>query len=111
MLLRTFTQRVKWEGRTQQARTLPPNNLRCNLIIDKTMKSVKNVSVYKLHRSGINVISYEDDATLTAENEDNLQRLVSEFNNRAQSFNMKISTTKTKLFTTEAETIRCKIVV
>ena len=51
----------------------------------------------------------EDDAALIAESEDDLQKLLHEFNTTAKSFNMIISPTKTKCMTTSKTPIRCKL--
>ena len=45
------------------------------------------------------------------ESEDDLQRLLSQFNKTAKKFNMVISVTKTKSMTTSKTSIRCKLVV
>ncbi|XP_043496141.1 uncharacterized protein LOC122520182 [Polistes fuscatus] len=50
---------------------------------------------------------HADDAVLIAENEDDLQRLLHEFNTIAQSLGMLISTSKTKCMTTSKIPLRC----
>ncbi|XP_043494653.1 uncharacterized protein LOC122519338 [Polistes fuscatus] len=59
----------------------------------------------------LKITCYADDAVLIAENEDDLQRLLHEFNTIAQSLGMVISTSKTKCMTTSKIPLRCKLVV
>ena len=54
---------------------------------------------------------FRSDAVLVAESEDDLQRLLYQFNKTATKFNMVISAAKTKSMTTSKTPIRCKLVV
>ena len=57
------------------------------------------------------ILCYADDAVLIAESEDNLQRMLFEFNQTANKYNMSISIPKTKSMTISKEPIRCKLVL
>ena len=60
-------------------------------------------------QSTVNVICYADDAVLVAESEDDLQRLLHQFNICAKPYNMEISATKTKSMVIAKNPIRCKL--
>ena len=55
------------------------------------------------------IVCYADDAVLIAKNEDDLQRMLFEFNKAATKYNMSISIPKTKSMTISKEPIRCKL--
>ena len=66
---------------------------------------------YRLGRSVFNIICYADDLTLVAENENDLWRLVYNFNNVCQKYNLKIAEEKTKSIKISHDPLRCKIVI
>ena len=59
----------------------------------------------------INILCYADDVVLVAENEDDLHRLLHQFNLEAKSFDMVISASKSKYITTSKTPLRCKLKV
>lgn len=82
-----------------------------NLIMDEIINSVKNLKGYKMGNNEIKIACYADDVVLFAEEEDDLQRLLFQFNKTAKKYNMLISTSKTKSMTFSKEPIRCKLVI
>lgn len=80
-----------------------------NLIMDRIIKDVAPKAGYQMGRHSVNIICYADDVTLIANNEDDLQRLVHQFNISAKRYNMQISKQKTKCMVISKEPIRCKI--
>lgn len=75
-------------------------------IIDKT--KITNAG-YRLGNRKVNILCYADDALLMAENEDELQRLLFNFNKAAKEYNMEISIPKTKSMVISRTQIRCKL--
>ncbi|GJQ86042.1 hypothetical protein Trydic_g10612 [Trypoxylus dichotomus] len=68
-----------------------------NLIMDKIIKSVKEVSEgYRMRQESIKVLCCTDDAIIMADNEDDLQRLLYQFQTKAESLNMQISMEETE---------------
>jgi len=59
-------------------------------------------------RKEIKIICYADDATLVADNEDDLQRMLIKFAEACRTFELKISTNKTKTMTIYKKPLRCK---
>ncbi|XP_044750499.1 uncharacterized protein LOC123310880 [Coccinella septempunctata] len=59
----------------------------------------------------LNIMCYADYAFLTAESEDDLQRLVYEFKKAAEELNMIVSCEKSMTMVVAKELIRCKIVI
>ena len=55
------------------------------------------------------ILCYADDAVLIAKSEDNRQRMLFEFNQTANKYNMSISIPKTKSMTISKKPIRCKL--
>ena len=82
-----------------------------NIIMDEIIKKVSKLRGYKMGEKKINILCYADDAVLVAENEDDLQRLLHQFNLVAKSFNMVISASKSKCMTTSKTPLRCKLEV
>ncbi|KAK9887098.1 hypothetical protein WA026_020042 [Henosepilachna vigintioctopunctata] len=79
--------------------------------MDEIIKKVRGMRGYKMGDKEISILCYADDAVLIAENEDDLQRLLHQFNLTAKSFNMIISASKTKCMTTSKTPLRCKLEV
>jgi Reverse transcriptase (RNA-dependent DNA polymerase) len=70
-----------------------------NLIMDEIILQVKNLNRgYRMGEEIISIVCYADDAILIAESEDDLQRLLYQFNITARKFNMIISPNKTKVW-------------
>lgn len=83
-----------------------------NLIMDEIIKEVKTAREgVKLGRKGIKIVCYADDAVITSEDEDDLQRMLYKFETTAKKFNMIISVQKTESLTIFKETRRCKLAV
>ena len=61
-----------------------------NIIMDEIIKKVSKLRGYKMREKKINILC-ADNAVLVAENEDDLQRLLHQFNLVAKLFNMVIS--------------------
>lgn len=59
----------------------------------------------------IPILCYTDDAFVIAENEDDLQRLLQQFNTISKTYNITTSINKTKCRTTSKRLIRCRIVI
>jgi hypothetical protein len=59
----------------------------------------------------LNIICYADNAVLSADSENNLQRLLHQFMLSCQNYHMKISasTSKTEDLTVHKEQLRCKL--
>ena len=56
----------------------------------------------------IKILYYADDEVLIAVSEDELQRVLHQFNTIAKKFKMNISVTKTRAMTTSKTPLRCK---
>lgn len=82
-----------------------------NIIMDKLIESMDNFRGYKIGNSQIRAVCFADDAVLLANTEDDLQRLLYNFTNIAKTYNMEVSTAKTKSMVIAKEPIRCKLVV
>lgn len=80
-----------------------------NIILDEIIKQVKTKRGYRMGNREIQILCYADDTVLIAEDEDDLQRLLHQFNITAKKFNMKISAEKTKSVVISKEPIRCKL--
>ena len=68
--------------------------------MDEIIKLVRKLKGYKMGNKEVRILCYADDVVLVAESEDDLQRLLHQFNKTAKKFNMVISTAKTKSMTT-----------
>jgi hypothetical protein len=79
----------------RQGESLSP--LLFNIIMDGLIKSVSNNKGFKMGDSEIKIICYADDAVLLSDNEDDLQRMLFNFNKAAKAFNMKIANEKNKI--------------
>jgi hypothetical protein len=65
---------------------------------------------FKMGNSEIKIICYADDAVLLSDNEDDLQRILFNFNKAAKNFNMEIANEKTKSMIIAKIPLRCKLV-
>lgn len=105
-----LSQPIKYETGIRQRDSLSP--LIFNLIMmDEIIKNVRKRRGYKMGEKEIKIICYADDAIITTENEDDLQRLIKEFEDTAFIYNMVISTEKTKSIVISTELRHCKLVV
>jgi len=59
----------------------------------------------------VNIVCYADDVTLIADNEDDLQRLLTRFSQSCTKFDLKISSKKTKSLIISKEPLHCKLQV
>lgn len=66
---------------------------------------------YRFSTKDIKMMCYADDAILISDNEDDLQRMAHAFKLAAKKYNMKISTSKTKVLVVARKPKRCKIVI
>jgi hypothetical protein len=64
---------------------------------------------FKMGHSEIKIICYADDAVLLSDNEDDLQRILFNFNKAAKNVNMEIANEKTKSMIIVKISLRCKI--
>ena len=69
----------------QQGDSLSPALL--SLIMDEIISKVRSLNGYKMGTGKINITCYADDAALVAESEDDLQRLLHQFNISAKKMN------------------------
>ena len=68
--------------------------------MDRIINQVKGVGRgYRMGQTEFKILCSADDAVLIAETEDNLQRMLLEFNQTATKYNMSISIAKTKSVT------------
>ncbi|GJQ78450.1 hypothetical protein Trydic_g11569 [Trypoxylus dichotomus] len=63
---------------------------------------------YRIGQQSIKILCYTDDEILMAHNEDDLQRLLYQFQTNAESLNMQISMEKIESWVIAKEPIRCK---
>jgi hypothetical protein len=83
-----------------------------NTIMDQIISTTKETPAgYKIGNTKLHCICYADDATLIADTEDGLQRMVHAFELKSKEYNMKISTTKTKCMVVSKIPLRAKIVI
>jgi hypothetical protein len=80
-----------------------------NLIIDKIISNLPQELGYRTWNNPIHTLCYADDAVLTADSEDNLQTVLPQFNQMAESLNMEISLGKTKSLTISRHHIKCEV--
>ena len=64
---------------------------------------------YRIGQTEFKIMCYADDAVLITQSENNLQRMLFEFNQTANKYNMNISIPKTKSMTISKEPIRGKL--
>jgi len=81
-----------------------------NVIMDKIIEAVKRKPGYQLGSLNIQIVCYADDAVLIADSEDKLQELLNQFCDAAKTYNMAVSTSKTKTLTIAKEPVQCKLV-
>ena len=65
---------------------------------------------YQLGSLNIQIACYADDAVLIADSEDKLKELLNKFCTTAKTYNMAVSTSKTKTLTAK-EPVLCKLVI
>lgn len=82
-----------------------------NLVMDEIISSVKSVARGYNMGTEVKIVCYADDAVLISDNEDDLQRLLFNFEKVAGEYNMRISAEKTKSLTISREPLRCKLAV
>jgi hypothetical protein len=74
-------------------------------VLDKIIESVKRKPGYKLGCLNIQIVCYADDAVLIDDSEDKLQELLNQFYITAKTYNMTVSTFKTKIVTLAKEPV------
>ena len=77
--------------------------------MDKIVSYMKHLQGYRMGSEEINIVWYADDIALIADTEDDLQRLLYNFQLSCLKFNMKISIHKTKAMTVSKEPLCCKL--
>ena len=82
-----------------------------NTVMDKIIELVKRDPGYQLGSLNIQIVCYADDAVLIADSEDKLQELINKFCITAKTYNMAVSTSKTKTLTIAKEPVQCKLVI
>jgi len=80
-----------------------------NLIMDKIIENLPKELGYRMGNDLIHIICYADDAVLIADSEENLQTLLSRFDQIAERLNMEISISKTKSLTISRNYTKCKV--
>ena len=70
---------------------------------DKIVSYVEHLHGYRMESEEINILCYADDIALTADTEDDLQKLLCNFHLSCLKFNMKILIHKTKAMTISKE--------
>ena len=80
-----------------------------NLIMDKIIENLPKELGYRMGNDPIQIICYADDAVLTADSEENLQTLLSRFDQMAERLNMEISLSKTKSLTISRNYTKCEV--
>jgi hypothetical protein len=85
-----------------------------NIFIDEVIRQWQDVLIkdFKIGNTVLNTILFVDNQDIFSESEAGLQRAVNRLENKANGFNMRISTMKTKTMAFQGKNhIRCKIVV
>lgn len=77
--------------------------------MDRVIDNFPRNTGYKMGNTCFKVVCYADDAALIAESEDELQRLLHAFDQKAIRDNMEIKAEKTKCMAIAKEPIRCKV--
>ena len=72
----------------RQGDSLSP--LLLNIVMNEIIKDLRDLQGYPLRDENVNIVCYADDATLTADNEDDLQRLLTRFSQSCRKFDLKI---------------------
>lgn len=104
------TRRLPMQTGIRQGDSLSP--ILFNLIMDELITEVKKVGKgYSLGDKELKIICYADDAVLVSEDEDNLQRMLYQFEKTATKYNMEISVAKSKVLTISKEPRRCKLAI
>lgn len=105
----TFSEVIKCNSGIRQGDSLSPALF--NLVMDKIISRVRNLTGYRMGNKNLTILCYADDAVLIADTEDNLQKLLHNFNITAKQYNMIVSTEKTKCMVISKEPVRCKLEV
>ena len=79
--------------------------------MNEIIKNLRDLQGYPLGDENVNIICYADDATLIADNEDDLQRLLNRFSHSCAKFDLKISPTKTKSLIISKVPLKCNLQV
>ena len=79
--------------------------------MNEIIKNLRDLQGYPLGDENVNIICYADDATLIADNEDDLQRLLNRFSYSCTKFDLKISSKKTKSLIISKEPLKCNLQV
>ena len=78
--------------------------------MNEIIKDLRDLQGYPLRDENVNIVCYADDATLIADNEDDL-RLLTTFSQSCTKFDLKISSKKTKSLIISKEPLHCKLQV
>lgn len=79
------------------------------MVMEEIIKETKTQKGYKMGSKEIKMVCYADDVILVTECEDDLQRMLHQFNTSCQNYGFKISTLKTKSMVISKNPIRCKL--
>ena len=79
-----------------------------NLIMDKMIKNLPKELGYRMGNDSIHIICYADDAVLIADSEENLQTLLSRFDQMPER-HMEISLSKTMSLTFSRNYTKCEV--
>ena len=94
-------------GGVRQGDLLSP--LLFNLIMDKILAYLTTQLGYKMGENSIQAVCYAGDVVLVSDSEQNLQTLLSQFDQIAERLNMEISIEKTKCILIAKEQLKCEI--
>ena len=75
------------------------------------IKDLRDLQGYPLRDENVNTVCYADDATLIADNEVDLRRLLTRFSQSCTKFDLKRSSKKTKSLIISKEPLHCKLQV
>lgn len=104
-----LSEKIPVNSGIRQGDSLSP--LLFNIMMDEIIRKVKTGRGYRMGDQEFTILCYADDAVLFAESEDDLQRNLQLFNDKAKELNMIISAQKTKCMTTAKVPLRCKLEV
>lgn len=103
------TDPIKVGTGVRQGDSLSP--LLFNFIMEEIIARVRRCKGYQMGGKELKVVCYADDAVLISDSEDNLQRMIHQFNIASKALNMEIATEKTKCMVIAPHPIRCKLEV
>lgn len=77
--------------------------------MDRMISALQGKFLYRVGDRNTNIICYADDAVLLTDTEDNLQRLLHQYNITGKKYNMRMSTNRTKTMMISKQPFLCKL--